>query len=71
LIRYELTKLSRATREEILRPVIDDLNDEDAAFFKGAIEHGLFYENAEHFFHSFILELVSATIEQVNLKRQL
>jgi hypothetical protein len=59
------------TEEEILRPVIDGLNDEDAAFFKEAIEHGLFYENAEHFFHSFILELVGATIEQVNLKRQL
>jgi len=53
------------SEEEILEPVILGLGGEDTETFQRAIEQGEFYESAEHFMSSFILEWLSGDLTQV------
>lgn len=51
--------------DKILKPVFENLDKEDATFFREAKRKGLFIENAEHFFESFQVELEKAKLAEL------
>ena len=52
--------------KEILQPVIESLNADDAKFFNEVIEEGIFAENTRQFDDSFRLNLAKVAIVEVD-----
>lgn len=53
--------------EEILEPVIRKLAGEDRETFQRAVEQGNFYEHAEHFMSSFIVEWITGNLTEIQI----
>lgn len=51
--------------DKILKRALENLDKEDATFFREAKRKGLFAENAEHFFESFQVELEKAKLAEL------
>ena len=53
--------------EEILEPVIRKLAGEDRETFQRAVEQGIFYEQAEHFMSSFIVQWITGNLTEIQI----
>ena len=49
--------------EELLEPLVDKLPEEDAEYFHGAMDNGLFYESTEHLWKRLQPTMINAAIE--------
>ena len=59
---FKFTKISNISDENLLKPVMDSLSNDEAEFFNMVAQEGLFSENTEHFFESFKVDLINVEL---------